>query len=68
MSTPKYKVGDVVTMDAGWGRQMIYTVTISTVSANHDSQGSYRYWGTDERYQRHGFYEDQIKTVKRRAG
>ncbi len=60
MGTPKYEVGDVVTMDSGWDRQVLHAVTISTVRANHGAQGSHRYWGTDTRGQAHGFYEDQI--------
>lgn len=58
-STPKYKVGDVVTIDTGWERVVPRTVTITAVSANHGRQGAHRYWGNGEGGS-HGFYEDQI--------
>lgn len=61
VSAPRYKVGDVVTMDSGWDREVLREVTISEVSANHGQQGAHRDWGTDERGQAVGFYEDQIK-------
>ncbi len=50
MSNPKYKVGDVVTVDTGWDRQVLRKITISEVRANHGANGA------------HGFYEDQIGT------
>jgi len=61
MSKPKYKVGDVVVMDSGWDRQVLHTVTISDVSANHGARGAHRYWGVDKRGQECGFYEHQVK-------
>jgi hypothetical protein len=60
MSKPKYKVGDVVTIDTGWDRQVLRTIIISAAIANHGAKGAHRYWGTDERRQPHGFYEDEI--------
>lgn len=57
---PEHKIGDVVTMDSGWEREVLHTVTISGVSANHGGRGEHRYWGTDERGQLCGFYESQI--------
>ena len=62
MSKPKYNVGDVVIIDAGWDRQVLRTITISEVRANHGAKGAHRYWGADEHCQLHGFYEDQIGT------
>lgn len=61
MSEPKYKVGDVVTIDTGWDRQALRTITISDVSANHGAKGAHRYWGKDEHRQSHGFYEDEVR-------
>ena len=61
MSKPKYKVGNVVTIDTGWDRQVLRTITISNVSANHGAKGAHRYWGTDEHRQPHGFYEDEVR-------
>lgn len=60
MNKPKYKVGDVVTIDTGWERQVLRTITISEVRANHGAKGAHRYWGTDEHRQPRGFYEDEI--------
>lgn len=60
MSKPKYKVGDVVTIDIGWDRRILRTITISDLSANHGAKGAHRYWGKDEHRQLHGFYEDEI--------
>ncbi len=62
MSKPKYKAGDVVTIDTGWDRQVLSKITISEVRANHGAKGAHRYWGSDEHHQPHGFYEDQIGT------
>jgi hypothetical protein len=62
MSKPKYKVGDVLTVDIGWDRQILRKITISEVSANHVANRAYRYWGVDEHRHLHGFYEDQIGT------
>lgn len=59
MSKPKYKVGDVVTIDTGWERVVPRKVTISEVRANHGRQGAHRYYGRGEGGE-HGFYEDQI--------
>jgi uncharacterized protein YodC (DUF2158 family) len=60
MSKPKYKVGDVVTIDTGWDRQVLRTITISEVSANHGAKGVHRYWGAEKSGQPHGFYENEI--------
>ncbi len=62
MSKPKYKVGDVVTIDTGWDRQVLRKITISEVSANHGAKDAHRYWGTDEDGDPRGFYEDEIGT------
>ena len=59
MSVPKYKIGDVVTIDTGWERVVPRMVTITEVRANHGRQGAHRYWGNGDD-QSHGFYEDQI--------
>lgn len=59
MSTPKYKVGDIVTIDIGWERVVPRKVTIAQVRANHGRQGAHRYFGRGEGGE-HGFYEDQI--------
>ena len=61
MSKPKYKIGDVVTIDTGWDRQVLHTITISEVRANHGAKGVHRYWGTDEHRQPRGFYEDEVR-------
>lgn len=58
-ATPKYKVGDVVTIDIGWERVVPRKVKIAEVRANHGKQGAHRYWGEGEGGE-HGFYEDQI--------
>ncbi len=60
VSKPKYKVGDVVTIDTGWDRQVLHKITISDVRANHGAQGAHRYWGADEHCHLHGFYETEI--------
>lgn len=62
MSKPKYKVGDVVTIDTGWDRQVLRTITISGVSANYGAKGAHRYYGIDEHRQPRGFYENEIGT------
>jgi len=61
MSKPKYKVGDVVTIDTGWDRQVLRTLIISEVRANHGAKGAHRYWGIDEHRQTHGVYENDIR-------
>jgi hypothetical protein len=61
MSKPKYKIGDVVTIDTGWDRQVLHTITISEVRANHGAKGVHRYLGTDEHRQPRGFYEDEVR-------
>jgi hypothetical protein len=61
--TPKYKVGDRVTvMDfATFGdNRCDFVLTITTASPDHGGKKLHRYYGTVERRGERGVYEDQI--------
>lgn len=59
MKKPKFKVGDTVVVNHGYGARDI-KFTVDTISANHGGANAHRYWGEDARGCAHGAYEDQI--------
>lgn len=54
MTTPKYKIGDTIIFNHGYGAPD-RTMVIEAVSANHGGNGHHRYWGGQ-----YGVYEAQV--------